>query len=296
MPHAALACARQRAPRGPRKSVQIRWLALLFPMVAVVAQAVGLGDVTQQSELGRPLRVVIPVIATTVDELAPECFKVLPMARDAEGVPEVTNARIAVQRTGTTTQLVVTTTRPVNDPAIRITLQAGCGNLMRREYMLLLDPEPVAAPAAAQVDLPASRGDAESGAVANDQRAKRCCRTRDGRNPAHGHCRTHSSETDCAATKAPAHATAGAAPKRAASPSAPTQPKPAPLAKAAHPKAAVRQAAAVASQPKLTVSSAAPTPDPSGKGAETAPPPTSTEATNALEAETIVLRQRNRRN
>jgi hypothetical protein len=64
---------------------------------AGVVQAVGLDEISQQSGLGEPLRLVIPVIATDVvagDDLAGECFKLVrPGAND---VPQLSSVRLTL--------------------------------------------------------------------------------------------------------------------------------------------------------------------------------------------------------
>ena len=52
------------------------------------------------------------------------------------------------------TTLVVTNARPVNDPIVRITVQAGCESAVRREYTLFMDPPPIEAPLVAAESAP----------------------------------------------------------------------------------------------------------------------------------------------
>ena len=76
--------------------------------------------------------------------------------RNADGVPDLTTGRVTLERIGARAQLVVSTSRPISDPLLRLTLQAGCDNAVRREYMLLLDPAPIETPIVAAVAPPKS--------------------------------------------------------------------------------------------------------------------------------------------
>jgi hypothetical protein len=52
-------------------------------------------------------------------------------------------------------RLIVTTPRPIDEPTLRLSVQAGCGDTTRRDYVLLLDPqgnEPNAMVASADLD------------------------------------------------------------------------------------------------------------------------------------------------
>ena len=119
------------------------------------AQAMGLDEIAQQSGLGEPLRLVIPVLTNAADEvggedLAGECFKLVPGAGDKlDDVPQVLAARVALEHRGNRAFLVLTTTRAMNEPVIRVAVQAGCRVSLRREYTVLLDPVTIDTPASA---------------------------------------------------------------------------------------------------------------------------------------------------
>src|SRR3984893_4075594 len=104
-----------------------------------LASALALGNMALQSSLGQPLRVVIPVALSNGEILSTSCLK---LVRDpVDGTPQLMTGRVSVERNAANTQLIVTTPRPVNEPALRLSLQAGCGDTMRRDYVLLLDPQ-----------------------------------------------------------------------------------------------------------------------------------------------------------
>jgi len=104
-----------------------------------LVSAVALGNIALQSSLGQPLRVVIPVALSDGESLNTACLK---LVRDpAPGTPQLLTGRVSVERNAANTRLIVTTPRPVDEPALRLSVQAGCGDTMRRDYVLLLDPQ-----------------------------------------------------------------------------------------------------------------------------------------------------------
>ena len=104
-----------------------------------LVSAVALGNIALQSSLGQPLRVVIPVALSDGEILNSSCLK---LVRDpVAGTPQLLTGRVSVERNAANTRLIVTTPRPVDEPALRLSLQAGCGDTMRRDYVLLLDPQ-----------------------------------------------------------------------------------------------------------------------------------------------------------
>jgi len=268
--------------RRPRSTLRARrhaaFLAMLGLAVGGTAQAIGLGEITQQSGLGRPLRMVVPIIAAAGEEISGECFKLAPTQRSGDGIPEILTARIALERTASGARLVVTTIRPVDDPVVKVTLQAGCGATVRREYTLLLDPQPIDTPVAnetATVPPPAADAAGRPEAAA----------------PATGIAAGAGASPPPTAAPAPR-----AQDRRRAGPPGParsTAPAPTPGSAATPaPRPARKATAAPAPQPKLTVSTAIPSAAGPGKGAADAAAREQQELANALEAETIVLRQR----
>ncbi|MEO8567035.1 MAG: hypothetical protein ABI541_11685 [Betaproteobacteria bacterium] len=122
-------------------------LALL---VTPCALALSLGDAAPQSSLGQPLRVVVPIDAAKAQSLTAACVRVIADTSGGNGPPRLLTGRVTIDRTAAGTQLLVTTARAVNDPVVRLAVQAGCDGTTRRDYVLLLDP-PTAGAAAAVV-------------------------------------------------------------------------------------------------------------------------------------------------
>jgi hypothetical protein len=102
-----------------------------------LVSAVALGNIALQSSLGQPLRVVIPVALRDGETLDNACLK---LVRDpVDGTPQLLTGRVSVERNAANTQLIVTTPRAVDEPALRLSVQAGCDDTTRRDYVLLLD-------------------------------------------------------------------------------------------------------------------------------------------------------------
>jgi hypothetical protein len=108
------------------------------------ARGVTLGNVASQSGLGQPLRVVIPIMLASGETLNAACLKLV--ADNTSGAPEIVTARVNLEQASTTPRLVITTANTVNEPAIRLAVQAGCASTSRRDYVLLLDPPALESP------------------------------------------------------------------------------------------------------------------------------------------------------
>ena len=104
-----------------------------------LVSAVALGNVALQSSLGQPLRLVIPVALNRGETLNAACLKLM---RDSQpGTPQLLTGRVNIEPNAASTRLIVTTPRAIDEPALRVSVQAGCGNTVRRDYVLLLDPQ-----------------------------------------------------------------------------------------------------------------------------------------------------------
>jgi hypothetical protein len=136
--------------------------------------AVALGNIALQSSLGQPLRVVIPVALSAGETLNTSCLK---LVRDPPGgTPQLLTGGVSVERNAASTRLIVTTPRAINEPALRLSVQAGCGgDTTRRDYVLLLDPQGTESNAVtASADLDQFRNYASTaGPVTSARRAQR---------------------------------------------------------------------------------------------------------------------------
>jgi|GEM_PF-5390398 hypothetical protein len=121
----------------------------LVLLAAPCALALSLGDAEPQSSLGQPLRVVVPIEASKAQSLTAACVHVIADAAGGSGPPRLLTGRVTIDRTAAGPQLLVTTARSVNDPVVRLAVQAGCDGTTRRDYVLLLDPPGATATTAA---------------------------------------------------------------------------------------------------------------------------------------------------
>ena len=145
-------------PMQASRVARVTKRALLFAALCIGAtsigtvQAIGLDEIVQQSGLGEPLRLVIPLLTNASDQLtgeefAGECFKVVPAT--ANDLPQLQFPRVALEHRGGRAFVVVSTAYPINEPIMRVAVQAGCRVSMSREYTLLFDPISIEAPVVA---------------------------------------------------------------------------------------------------------------------------------------------------
>ena len=114
-------------------------------MFSGTAVGLGLGEIVQQSSLGEPFRVTIPVIVNAEDlagdELAPECFRLVASeSQRGTDLPQIAFGRATLARNAQGVFVIVTSNTVANDPAMSFTVQAGCRLRIRHEYTVLLDP------------------------------------------------------------------------------------------------------------------------------------------------------------
>ena len=120
-------------------------LALVIAGTIPSAFALSLGAEQVTSSLGQPLRMTLPLLGSTAESLETRCYRVVAPSR-VDGLTVVTQARIELQSNTNPPQLIVRSSRAIDDPIVRITIEAGCDAPIRREYTILLDPPPVQAP------------------------------------------------------------------------------------------------------------------------------------------------------
>jgi pilus assembly protein FimV len=120
--------------------------AALLSGVSMDANALALGRVTVQSALGEPLRAEVDIAEATPDELSslkvniagPDAFR----AAGLEYSPALSGAELSLQkRPNGRPYLLLTNSRPVNDPFIDLILETqwASGRVVR-DYTMLFDP------------------------------------------------------------------------------------------------------------------------------------------------------------
>ncbi|MEQ1597521.1 MAG: hypothetical protein ABL985_20760 [Casimicrobium sp.] len=110
-----------------------------LPMLTVQVNALSFGAEQVSSSLGQPLSVSIPLLGATGDSLEAACFRLVAPTR-SDGIPSITQARVEVQSSSSPPRLLIRGSRPIDEPIVRLTLEAGCDTPIRREYTILLDP------------------------------------------------------------------------------------------------------------------------------------------------------------
>ncbi len=114
------------------------WVATLSPN----SFALSFGAEQVTSYLGQPLRLAIPLLGATGDSLEPRCFRVVTPSRN-DGLTVISQARIELQTSSNPPLLIIRSNRSVDDPVVRVSVEAGCDSPIRRDYTLLVDPQPL---------------------------------------------------------------------------------------------------------------------------------------------------------
>lgn len=116
--------------------------AIVVANVIPSAFALSLGGEQLTSSLGQPLRLVIPLLGSTTDSLETRCFRMVAPSL-SDGLSVITQARIELQTTTNPPQLIIRSNRSIDEPVVRISIEAGCDAPIRRDYTILLDPPSV---------------------------------------------------------------------------------------------------------------------------------------------------------
>ena len=99
--------------------------------------AVGLGPLRLQSALGQPLRATIQVLGSDAGSLADNCIRISLKMPDGA---EIVRPQFELRRGKTaTTELAISTTRTVDEPAVALLVEITCAPTLHRDYQLLLD-------------------------------------------------------------------------------------------------------------------------------------------------------------
>jgi hypothetical protein len=124
------------------------------------AAALGLGEITVESPLGKPLRAYIALIGAGDDMPDISCFQLVRKSASTDlDAPRLSNAHLSISGSGGKSRIVVTTSGPMNEPALVIPLHVGCNEDITKEYTILLDPaeySPALPVVALKADIPAA--------------------------------------------------------------------------------------------------------------------------------------------
>src|SRR5882672_5326663 len=132
-------CLRNRSGARLRSLV----LAVATSLAAAPAAPLSLGTPDVASFLGQPLQLRVPVVLDDPTDGGAQCVRVI--SQPGGDVPTLSVARIEVERGIAGAFLRVSTPQPVDEPVLRVVLEIGCTQRVRREFTLLLDPPIVTA-------------------------------------------------------------------------------------------------------------------------------------------------------
>ena len=113
---------------------------------AAQAFALGLGEPNVTSVLGQPLQMTVPLVMDAGTELPQECVRIVPGSQVGEPIPSLNVGRISID--AASRRLRIESLQPIDEPTLRVVLEVGCDQRIRREFALLLDPPAVGAPLA----------------------------------------------------------------------------------------------------------------------------------------------------
>jgi len=121
----------------------VRGAALVVAVAASShAMALGLGEPKVASVLGQPLQMTVPLVMEAGAELPQECVRIIPGRELGEPIPSLNVGRITVD--AERRQLKIESLQPISEPTLRVVVELGCNERIRREFALLLDPPSVA--------------------------------------------------------------------------------------------------------------------------------------------------------
>jgi Tfp pilus assembly protein FimV len=119
-------------------AVALGMFALSFQQQAL---ALGLGDINVQSHLGQAFRAKVKILSASDlklnDANGTPCFK-LDTSDDANALSNL-NFKLSEINNDEAT-LTLSTTHIINEPILNLAILAECGNSVRRDYVVLLDP------------------------------------------------------------------------------------------------------------------------------------------------------------
>ncbi len=116
----------------------MRWIVFLTCIVSGGAgNAIGLGSLRMQSGLNQALRASIPLIGVDNLDVSASCIKA--MLESLDGI-FIDAPQISLMRNMQSTTIMLSLRQAIHEPALKLTVDVGCNNPIRREYKVLLDP------------------------------------------------------------------------------------------------------------------------------------------------------------
>lgn len=122
---------------GRPLTLAIGSLALMF--LAAPGWAAGFGDIRVQSALGQPLRASIGLLGDDAGGKLGTCFSARLNTADG-GFIVAPRIALAGATPGANAVLNLSTSMALSEPAVTLVVEIGCGDAIRKEFALLLDP------------------------------------------------------------------------------------------------------------------------------------------------------------
>ena len=112
-------------------------VTLLTALTMANAHAIGLGQVSVQSALGQPLRATIPLLGAGGVRPPSTCFSAHLSSADGAFIVA---PRITLTPSTATAGINLSSSISIAEPALTLMVEMSCGEVMQREFFLLLDP------------------------------------------------------------------------------------------------------------------------------------------------------------
>ncbi|MBC7513755.1 MAG: hypothetical protein H7234_04880 [Herminiimonas sp.] len=132
--HTGISNGRRRRHAAPAAIVAAAVTGLL---ACVPAHAIGLGELQVQSGLGQGLRATIGVLGSDPAARPASCYTARLSTADGAFI---VSPRIALVGVAGGSKLVLATSVALSEPALSLLVEVACGDAVRKEFMLLLDP------------------------------------------------------------------------------------------------------------------------------------------------------------
>jgi len=124
----------------------MRFKPSLLPLLTVLlgagdVAALGLGPMTVHSRLGARFYAEVELLGVPTDGRAiSECFRLTQPTDPETGIAALMRGQITIERQSGKPRLLIRSEQSINDPVLQVSVRAGCGAEVVRDYMLIIDP------------------------------------------------------------------------------------------------------------------------------------------------------------
>ena len=133
------------------RPIILRLSPIVLALSPLFAEAVGLGEIVLHSKIGEPVRAEVAIVGAS-EGIDTACFT-LARGRDSD-LPMVSDARIKLAKDGHGYRLLINGHHPVNEAVFMLSLHAGCGVELQRDFVLMPEPPLERATASPPASLP----------------------------------------------------------------------------------------------------------------------------------------------